>query len=183
MTKYKNEEERIQIRKKNRRNYYLKYKERLKKESKNYYHKHKEERRKYRKKWYSKQENKEYTKKWNKQYYQKNKERLNKFSQKYYNSHRENILKQKRGYYLSKKEIIQIKINLWKYKEKITEDECKRIIKNGCFICGISYPLEIHGLNGSHKKEDLVALCPTHHALFTRSIIKTLEEMIDYYIN
>lgn len=65
------------------------------------------------------------------------------------------------------------------YAYNLTVEEYGKLTKDGCVICGIKEPLDIHHKDKNHKnnkKGNLVCLCPNHHALIHRNI-KTYEQM------
>lgn len=135
----------------------------------------------------------------NRKSYQRNRENKIKYAREYRKKNIE-ICKERQRVYQNNKYHTNEKYRQERlaYRKKYylkNKEKCKQIIrkcskrdymiiaKNGCVICGVNDIWEIHGMNGSHLKEDLVCLCLQHHGLFTRKVVKSLEELIDYYIN
>jgi len=129
-------------------------------------------------KWREKNKEKERLR--SRQYYYKNQEKLKKYAREYGKKYKEILYKKIR-------ENEEFRENRKIYRTckqyKISLEEYENITKSGCMICGINYPLDIHGMNGNHQKDNLIALCPNHHDMFTRHIFTKIEELIDYFVN
>jgi 5-methylcytosine-specific restriction endonuclease McrA len=65
-------------------------------------------------------------------------------------------------------------------KNNILRDRIAKRDGNKCKICGFSAALEVHHITpksegGTHKQENLITLCPNHHAMVHKGLIQRSE--------
>ncbi len=87
------------------------------------------------------------------------------------------------GCYMSVNRIEQIKKHNAEVYHNISYDLYKKITEK-CFICGFDSIVELHHVDGKHENnssDNLVGLCPNHHAMIHhRNYSKKIKELIAY---
>ena len=73
------------------------------------------------------------------------------------------------------------------YKNSVKEyaTQCFRYHDRKCIICGESDAVDVHHLDKNRKNnsiDNLIPLCPTHHAYCHRGLFYKIEEQINNYL-
>jgi len=126
-------------------------------------------------------------KKYNKEYRKKHRKKLNQEKKEYYEKHKEHWKQRAKEY--RKTDFYKENEKFWrlKYRYNLSKKRYLYLIKNGCIICGINDIVDVHHIDGNwhnNKSLNLVCLCSKCHTLLhKRSELKTLEKLMDYFIN